>query len=569
MKTPIIEFNDFSFRYESQVEKTLKNINLKIYPNEKVLILGPSGSGKSTLSYCINGLIPHSFSGEIQGSCKVHDQPIESNTIYGLSHYVGTVLQDSDLQFVGLTVGEDIAYLMENKNTKREIMLEKVLESAKRVGMEKYLKHVPFSLSGGQKQKVSIGGVLYDSVDILLFDEPLASLDPQTGKDAIDLIDNLNKETGATIVIIEHRLEDVLYRAIDRIILMEEGEIVADLTPNQLLATDLLPKHGIREPLYLSAIKAFGGTLNPADTLDNLDTLDLNPYKNEIATRLSHFNPKTIQAHVGTPLFEVSNVSFSYRDTNALSDVSFTIHEKERIALIGENGAGKTTLAKILTGALRPISGTVHFEGKNYLNYSIKELAQHIGYVMQNPNQMLVKDIVKEEVKLALKLRQISEEIIDARVESVLKVTDLYSLRNWPIDSLSYGQKKRVTIASMLVLDPKCLILDEPTAGQDYRHYKEVMAFVDNLNKDYGLAIIFITHDMHLAMEYTDRALVLSNGRLIADESTYAVLSNPDLLKQASLKETSLSQLANALDINGKHLIEAFVSYEKEGDTHG
>ncbi len=569
MKTPIIEFNNFSFRYESLVEKTLKNINLKIYPNEKVLILGPSGSGKSTLSYCINGLIPHSFSGEIQGSCKVHDQPIESNTIYGLSHYVGTVLQDSDLQFVGLTVGEDIAYLMENKNTKREIMLDKVLESAKRVGMEKYLKHVPFSLSGGQKQKVSIGGVLYDSVDILLFDEPLASLDPQTGKDAIDLIDNLNKDTGATIVIIEHRLEDVLYRAIDRIILMEEGEIVADLTPNQLLATDLLPKYGIREPLYLSAIKAFGGTLNPADTLDNLDTLDLNPYKNEIATRLSHFNPKTIQAHVGRPLFEVSNVSFSYRDTDALSDVSFTIYEKERIALIGENGAGKTTLAKILTGALRPISGTVQFEGKNYLNYSIKELAQHIGYVMQNPNQMLVKDIVKEEVKLALKLRQISEEIIDARVESVLKVTDLYSLRNWPIDSLSYGQKKRVTIASMLVLDPKCLILDEPTAGQDYRHYKEVMAFVDNLNKDYGLAIIFITHDMHLAMEYTDRALVLSNGRLIADESTYAVLSNPDLLKQASLKETSLSQLANALDINGKHLIEAFVNYEKEGDTYG
>ncbi len=255
---PIIEFKDFSFKYRAQVEPTLRDINLSIMPGEKVLIVGPSGSGKSTLAHCINGLVPFSYNGDITGSLRINGKNPADLGLFGLSKMVGTVLQDTDGQFIGLTVAEDIAFALENDMVSQGEMIERVNEVAEMVDVKKLLENAPRELSGGQKQRVSMGGVMVDDVEILLFDEPLANLDPATGKRAIDLIDKIQKKKKTTIVIIEHRLEDALYRDVDRIIVVGEGRIVADSAPDELLTTDILKEQGIREPLYVTAVKHAG-----------------------------------------------------------------------------------------------------------------------------------------------------------------------------------------------------------------------------------------------------------------------------------------------------------------------
>ncbi len=563
MEDEIIQFRDFSFRYASQKEPTLKHINLTIRRGEKILLLGPSGSGKSTLANCMNGLIPESYPGEITGNCKIAGISLREGTVLKLSRLVGTVLQDSDAQFVGLSVGEDIAFSLENRNVPRKNMLWMVKKAAEKVGIASLLNHLPYNLSGGQKQKAALAGVLHEKVDILLFDEPLASLDPKAGMDTIDLIDQLHRDLGVTVVIVEHRLEDVLYRSVDRIILLDDGQIAASGTPDEILSSSVLQKHGIREPLYLSAIKDIGGGLRQRKHLSNLDSINLEPYRSAFVNFSKNYPVRKYPA-AGKPLIELENVDFSYGDEPVLKNISLTIRQGERIALIGENGAGKSTLAKLICGVIRPRRGKIRIDGKDSLPMSIQELARKIGFVMQDPNQMLVKDIVQNEVRLALELRKYDEKTISRETEIVLKLTGLYPMRHWPIGALSYGQRKRVTIASILVLRPQCMILDEPTAGQDYAHYTEIMEFIQKLNDSLGMTVIFITHDMHLALEYTDRALVLSGGRLIGDGPVYGILSNDRMIEKASLKKTSIFLLAQKLGLDPPSFAEKFVTFERE-----
>ncbi|HPU22441.1 MAG TPA: ABC transporter ATP-binding protein, partial [Thermoclostridium caenicola] len=542
MRTPIVEFRNFSFRYKSQSEPTLHDINLTIYKGEKVLILGPSGSGKSTLANCINGLNPFSYDGVITGSCKVAGMETKNASIFALSKVVGTVLQDSDAQFVGLSVGEDIAFALENQSVPRKEMLPKVEWAAGVVGMSDFLMHVPYELSGGQKQKVALAGVLHGDVDLLIFDEPLASLDPMMGMTAVELIDRIHKEQNKTVLIVEHRLEDVLHRSVDRIVLMNEGSIVYDGDPDRLLASDLLTRYGIREPLYIKALQYAGCELSSEQKLADIQTVDLSPFeerlKKQQMMKLEKYVPR-----LGEEILKVENVTFAYDKDPVLKNISFSVRKGEKIAVVGKNGAGKSTLAKLLCGIVRPREWRVLINGTDYTQYSIKEIGERIGYVMQNPNQMLVKDIIKDEVELAMLLRGKSREEIDEAVKKALKMCGLYPMRNWPVTAVSYGQKKRVTIASILVLQPDIIILDEPTAGQDYRHYTEIMEFLDELNREYGITIIFITHDMHLAIQYTDRAIVFSEGELVADDSVFRVLSNDEVIKRANLKQTSLYTL--------------------------
>ncbi|MGN1405069.1 MAG: ABC transporter ATP-binding protein [Erysipelotrichaceae bacterium] len=570
MKKPVIEFKDFTFRYKSQNEPTLHDINLTIYEGEKVLILGPSGSGKSTLGNCINGLIPFSYEGEIKGSLKVSGIETKEANIFTLSNHVGTVLQDSDAQFVGLSVGEDIAFSLENDAVPRKDMLVKVDAVARIVSMQDFLDQVPYNLSGGQKQKVSLAGIMHDDVDTLLFDEPLAALDPAMGMTAIDLIDRIHKEHNKTVVIIEHRLEDVLYRHIDRIIMVNDGRILLDTTPDELLSSDTLKENGVREPLYISALKNAGIKFKPGDHLDNVEEIDFLKYKEAIkqsfkSVKLSktrHFEEKVI---------EVKDVTFKYSSRNkyALKNVSFDIHKGEKVSIIGKNGAGKSTVAKLICGIIRPQSGEIKIKGQNYLNMSISQIGKLIGYVMQNPNQMLVKDMIKDEIALTLMLNNFEQSEIDKRVEKVLKMTGLYSMRNWPVSVLSYGQKKRITIASILVLEPEVIILDEPTAGQDLKHYTEIMSFIDELNRSSDIAIVFITHDMHLAIEYTDRAIVFADGECIADDTVYKVLSDDEIIEKASLKKTSIVTVAQKCGIDPEEYIHYFIDYERRERENG
>lgn len=567
MALPIIEFHDFGFRYKSQTEQTLHDVNLTIYQGEKVLILGPSGSGKSTLANCINGLIPFSYEGEISGSCKVAGIETKESSIFQLSKHVGTVQQDSDAQFVGLSVGEDIAFSLENDEVPRKDMLPMVLEAAKTVGMEDYLMEPPFNLSGGQKQKVALAGILHDHAEILLFDEPLAALDPAMGMTTVDLIDQIHKKENATVIIIEHRLEDVLYRHIDRIILVNEGTIQMDTTPDELLCSDVLKKNGIREPLYIAALKHAGIRFGKDEHLDNINELAIDRYKEKIQQEMKAARPY-VPAEKGEELLKAEHVDFAYEERQVLSDVSFTVCRGEKIAIIGKNGAGKSTMAKLLCGIIRPVSGSIMVQGVNYLPLTIKEIGRKIGYVMQNPNQMLVKDMIRDEVELALILNDFSREEIDRRVEKTLKMCDLYSMRNWPVSVLSYGQRKRVTIASILALEPEVIILDEPTAGQDYQRYSEIMGFLETLNRKYHITILFITHDMHLAIEYTDRAIVFADGKCIADAPVFTVLSNEGLIEQANLKQTSLVLLAKQAGIDPESYIRHFIEIEREERAH-
>jgi len=549
-----LSFEQFSFKYRTQTEPTLFDINLKVNRGEKILILGPSGSGKSTLIHCINGIIPHAFKGESSGVLSLLGSDIRGLNIFDISKIAGTVLQDTDGQFVGLSAAEDIAFALENDCASTEEMHHRVTEVSILVDMTAHLGKSPQDLSGGQKQRVSIAGVLVDNVDVLLFDEPLANLDPATGKDAIELIDELHKKTGKTILIIEHRLEDALHRPVDRIVLIENGRIKADKKPAELLASGLLKETGIREPLYLSALAYSGITVNSSMSPENLETmeLDFEPLRewerNQIINKEKgmgngEWGIGNKKERAG---LEVRYLRFRYfgQETEALKGVSFSVAPGECVALVGRNGSGKSTMAKCICGFVKPDSGSISYNGQNLADLSIMERAEKIGYVMQNPNQMISFPMVYDETAFALRTRGLPEADVKARVHEALEVCGLYPFRNWPVNALSYGQKKRLTIAAILAPRPSFMILDEPTAGQDYRHYTEFMEFLLDLNSTLQISLLLITHDMHLMLEYTSRAVVLSDGICVADQEPFQVLTDDGIIERASLKRTSLYDLA-------------------------
>ena len=551
-----ISFNQFTFQYDAQAEATLKDISFDIAKGEKVLILGPSGSGKSTLAQCLNGIIPNIHKGQAQGQVRIDGQDIFKQSIYDKSQLVSTVLQDPDGQFIGLTVAEDLAFALENDCADQSEMKDKVALWAERLDLTSLLNHRPQDLSGGQKQRVSLAGVLIDESPILLFDEPLANLDPKSGQETIDLIDKIHKEVGATTIIIEHRLEDVLYRPVDRILLVNEGELIFNGSPDELLSSTLLLENGIREPLYVTVLRQLGFDTRSAQNLSQLDALDLS----DLALPDRVLKDKRDSS--SDSILKVEGLSVSYGDNpTIIEDLSFSLKKGERLAIVGKNGAGKSTLAKALCGFV-PSQGKLTYEGQDISQDSIAERSERIGFVLQNPNQMISQTMIFDEVALGLRLRGIEEAEVEERVHEVLKTCGLYSFRKWPISALSFGQKKRVTIASILVLKPEIIILDEPTAGQDYKTYTDIMNFLDSLQKQ-GHTIVMITHDMQLMLEYSDRCLVVVEGKIIADGNPVTILNQKGLLESANLKQTSLYTLGQKLSSDPVEVTQYYI--EKGG----
>ena len=559
MKKPIIQFENFSFQYQAQSEPTLKHINLTIYEGEKVLLIGPSGSGKSTLGQCLNGIIPNIYKGQASGQLLIKEQPAFDTSVYDKSNLVSTVLQDTDGQFIGLSVAEDLAFALENDMVDLPLMREKVLRWAKQLDLQQLLDNRPQDLSGGQKQRVSLAGVLIDESPILLFDEPLANLDPKSGQDTIDLIDQIHREAATTTIIIEHRLEDVLYRPVDRVVLVNDGQILFNGAPDDLLKTKLLAENGIREPLYITALRQLGFDVASETHLADLTKLELTG----LSQRLTEQKTEKVDSRHDA-LLELDHVSFAYQSNQPiLRDISLKIFKGERIAIVGKNGAGKSTLAKALCRFI-DTEGEYRWQGQDIKGDSIKERAERIGYVLQNPNQMISTTMIFDEVALGLRLRGLAEAEIEERVHAVLKTCGLYEFRSWPISALSFGQKKRVTIASILVLNPEIILLDEPTAGQDQRHYTEMMDFLDELNQQ-GHTIIMITHDMQLMLDYSDRAIVVVDGQILAAQSPAQVLSNHELIAVANLKETSIFSLAEKLGVDPLDLTQFYMRKKEEG----
>ena len=558
MKEAMIELKDFSFQYKAQSEPTLKNLNLTIYKGEKVLIVGPSGSGKSTIGQCLNGIIPNIYKGTSSGQFLIQGKEAFDLSIYEKSHLVSTVLQDTDGQFIGLSVAEDLAFALENDMVDLGTMKERVQSWAERLDLMKLLDHRPQDLSGGQKQRVSLAGVLIDESPILLFDEPLANLDPKSGQDIIDLIDQIHEEQGTTTIIIEHRLEDVLYRPVDRVILINQGQVLFNGSPDELLRTTLLAENGIREPLYLTTLRQLGQDIDQLEHLDRLEDIEL--------TGVNRSIPEATFTKTGETeeLLKLEQISFAYQENHPiLKNISLSIPKGQRLAIVGKNGAGKSTLAKAICGFITT-EGQYTSRGEDIKQESVKERAERVGYVLQNPNQMISTNMIFDEVALGLRLRGVSEEDIKERVYQVLKTCGLYEFRKWPISALSYGQKKRVTIASILVLGPEILVLDEPTAGQDQRNYTEIMEFLDSLQEK-GHTIVMITHDMQLMLDYSDRALVVSDGQILADLSPAELFTHPDILQEANLKETSIFALANRLGMDPLALTQFYMQQKGAG----
>ena len=558
MKEAMIELKDFSFQYKAQSEPTLKNLNLTIYKGEKVLIVGPSGSGKSTIGQCLNGIIPNIYKGTSSGQFLIQGKEAFDLSIYEKSHLVSTVLQDTDGQFIGLSVAEDLAFALENDMVDLGTMKERVQSWAERLDLMKLLDHRPQDLSGGQKQRVSLAGVLIDESPILLFDEPLANLDPKSGQDIIDLIDQIHEEQGTTTIIIEHRLEDVLYRPVDRVILINQGQVLFNGRPDELLRTTLLAENGIREPLYLTTLRQLGQDIDQLEHLDRLEDIEL--------TGVNCSIPEATFTKTGETeeLLKLEQISFAYQENHPiLKNISLTIPKGQRLAIVGKNGAGKSTLAKAICGFITT-EGQYTSRGEDIKQESVKERAERVGYVLQNPNQMISTNMIFDEVALGLRLRGISEEDIKERVYQALKTCGLYEFRKWPISALSYGQKKRVTIASILVLGPEILVLDEPTAGQDQRNYTDIMEFLDSLQEK-GHTIVMITHDMQLMLDYSDRALVVSDGQILADLSPAELFTHPDILQEANLKETSIFALANRLGMDPLALTQFYMQQKGAG----
>ena len=559
MKEAMIELKDFSFQYKAQSEPTLKNLNLTIYKGEKVLIVGPSGSGKSTIGQCLNGIIPNIYKGTSSGQFLIQGKEAFDLSIYEKSHLVSTVLQDTDGQFIGLSVAEDLAFALENDMVDLGTMKERVRSWAERLDLMKLLDHRPQDLSGGQKQRVSLAGVLIDESPILLFDEPLANLDPKSGQDIIDLIDQIHEEQGTTTIIIEHRLEDVLYRPVDRVILINQGQVLFNGRPDELLRTTLLAENGIREPLYLTTLRQLGQDINQLEHLDRLDDIQLDDVNCVIPEATF---TKTGEAE---ELLKLEQISFAYQENHPiLKNISLSIPKGQRLAIVGKNGAGKSTLAKAICGFITT-EGQYTSRGEDIKQESVKERAERVGYVLQNPNQMISTNMIFDEVALGLRLRGVAEEDIKERVYQALKTCGLYEFRKWPISALSYGQKKRVTIASILVLGPEILVLDEPTAGQDQRNYTDIMEFLDSLQEK-GHTIVMITHDMQLMLDYSDRALVVSDGQILADLSPVELFTHPDILQEANLKETSIFALANRLGMDPLALTQFYM--QQKGVDH-
>ena len=559
----MISFKNFSFKYNNVVDKTLKNIDLTINKGEKVLIVGPSGSGKSTLSHCINGLIPFSYNGEIEGELIIDNIKPYKESLSDVSKKVGTILQDQDSQFIGLSVGEDVAFNFENNAMPLKEMKVKVIDALELVNMVDFINHSPYELSGGQKQRVSLAGVLGSDAEVLLFDEPLANLDPASGKEIMQLINDIHEKTNKTIIIVEHRIEDVLEQPFDKVIVVNKGEVQGFGTPDEILKSDLLKNNGLREPLYLEAMKLAGCDISQSENLKDLSNIDernkevlKNWFNNEASNKDSIIKEEKI--------LEVKNLAFSHDGIkNTINDVSFHLNKGEILAVLGNNGAGKSTLCRLITGILKPQKGSIFLNNQCIDSWSIKQKGSAIGYVMQNPNQMISQHMIKDEIALGLKCRNYSKEEIDKKVEEVLKICGLYPYRNWPVSALSYGQKKRVTIASILAINPQVIILDEPTAGQDYKHYTEFMEFIKELSAQ-GISIILITHDMQLTLEYCHRAVVLSGGEKIADDKPSNILTDENIIKKANLKETSLSTLAKSIGIaNTNDFVQFFIDLER------
>ncbi|NIS80119.1 MAG: ATP-binding cassette domain-containing protein [Anaerolineales bacterium] len=515
---PLVVEN-LSCRYETREELALGDISFEVEAGQIVLIAGTSGSGKTTLLRCINGLIPRSYKAELSGRVLLDGQDFSDEPLTQISQIVGTVLQDPERQILGAYVRNEVAFGLENLGIPRDEIINRIQDTLTHLGISHLQDKQTFNLSGGEKQKVALAGVMVMQPSILALDEPLANLDPTSAREALALIRRLADE-GKTVLVIEHRVEDVLSLDPDLVMLMEGGRV-----------TYMGSAEGVLQTADYRAVKL------PAPVVIDR-ALNADPV-------MAQAQPPPADSEAKA-LVEFEAVSFNYPGgPEVIKDVSLAIRQGDIIALLGPNGAGKTTLVKHAIGLLKPVKGRVLLGGKDSKEMTIAEMAHNVGYVFQSPRHMLFAPSVRDELAFGPRNLRFGEEEIEENIEQALTVVGLLEETGRAPLALSFGQQKRVTIASVLAMRSQILVMDEPTAGQDYANYMNFMDSVVGLRGDDGkaysfAAIVFITHDLDLAVTHANRILLMSDGRIVSDGPPQEVLADFDSLKRSRIIPTSL-----------------------------
>jgi energy-coupling factor transport system ATP-binding protein len=497
----------------------IQDISFELDAGALLLIAGPSGCGKSTLLKCLNGLIPRSYRGLLEGEIRFDGLSTRGLSLNDLAHTVGTMLQDPDKQIIGSTVEQEIAFGMENQETPRPEMLQRITEVLQRLHLEPYQQRAIHALSGGQRQQVAAAGILVMRPSIFLFDEPFANLDARAVDELETLIEHLRVE-GHTIIIVEHRVEETLKLKPDKVLLMKDGRQV-----------------------FFGGVEDFMEIADPAQVKLPIEAT-LRHMSDPMEARLALVAPIVTGPRrrdgVGESVLTFEQVSYRYSGLkeDVLHNISFQIHKGETVALLGPNGSGKTTLVKQALGLLRPSRGRVRLFGQDISKMSVAQLAARIGYVFQSPGAMLFAPTVRKEISFGPENLKFDRQRLLTSVEQAEQALDVSQFDKYSPLSLSFGQQKRVAIASVLAMQGRILLLDEPTAGQDYRSYIAFMEYLRDLPELDSL--LFITHDLDLALRFTQRILLLKEGRVVADGPPLEVLANPVLLEACNLRPTSL-----------------------------
>jgi energy-coupling factor transport system ATP-binding protein len=558
-----VDLRNISYAYEGETEDVLRNVSLTVRDGEFVLILGPSGCGKSTLLQLLNGTIPHTLRGRLEGEASVCGKPILSTKVASFATEVGMVFQDPEAQIINTRVRDEVCFGLENLCRPAAEILERQREALDFVGLDGFGDRSIFDLSGGQKQRVSIAAVLAARPRLLVLDEPTANLDPAGMAEIFAVLERLNREAGTTIVMVEHRVDELADR-VSRVLMMDRGSIVFDGTPREAFSQRRVAHSEENAAVPSSAwfpqacefalalgdrmgrpVDATGMPLSVSEAVAFADRC--------IGTATATSQPPapllTRPSTANDPAFlRVNRLSFFYeKKLPILSDIGFDVGRGEMIALCGRNGSGKTTLARLLMHINAPPRGTIWLEGRDVFDLSAREISSEIGYVFQNPDHQFVTDRVWDEIAYGLKVRNYADNAIAERVGEVLDIVDLTRYRDRSPFSLSLGERRRLSVATMLVLEPHLLVLDEPTIGQDHERAQQLMGLMARLRERYRTSILMITHDVRLVAEWADRALVISGGRLLFDGSPQAMFADDALIADAGLLAPPVYEISTAL----------------------
>lgn len=551
MEEGIVRVSDVTYRYPKGEEPALRGVNLEVKRGEVLAIMGPTGAGKTTLVSLFNGLIPHYFEGRVAGEVLVNDLSTFRHRIQDLVEHVGLVLQDPETQIFGITVLEDTAFGPSNLGYPREQILNLVREALAAVRLSGYEERLTANLSGGEKQRLAIAGVLAMQPEILVLDEPTSELDPLGRAEVFEAVSALRAERQATVILVEHETEDVL-RLADKVAVIAKGEIVWYGAPRDLFRDVLRTRDlSIRPPEVAElGLKLCERGLLPTDeiplTLEEAEAVirEMLGGKKLEAQAQTLSSPGTVER---TTIIETIDLTHVYPGgIQAVSGVNLKIRKGEFIALVGQNGAGKTTLVKHFNGLLTPTSGAVMVNGVDTRELGIGELAKQVGYVFQNPDHQIFSTTVEEEIRYGLKNLGLSEDEQEMRIREALSLVGLEDKRGRHPFTLSKGERQKVAVASILAIAPPVIIIDEPTTGLDWTGTTRMLELISALHRR-GHTVIMITHNMRIVANYAERVIVMSEGKILLDGSPSQVFEHAQELQRSYLEPPQMTLLAQRL----------------------